>query len=207
MGGFLGIGGSSANTDRGNQLAATQGDWSIFNYGLPTGQQQQAQGSGTLNTALTTLGPAQNYFDSLLSGGRTQAQQLAGPAINATIDQGNSNRNANANFGTGRTGGTAPTNQQAGTQTQSQIDNIISSTLNTGRQQGAAGLQGISSAQAGIGGTQLSDAMSLLGLGSGAVNDILTNSTNSRATSYDINQNTQEQFGNIISGLLGLFHI
>lgn len=184
MGGILGIGGSSEKTDRGNQLAATQGDWSIFNYGLPTAQQQNKSGT-------SALGTAQDYFSKLLTAGRTDTAQSAAPAINAEIAGSDAGRRKEASSGTGRTGGTAELNREQGAQTQSNIDSIINSTLQTGKAEGAKGLES-------IGSTDLSSAVANLGISSTAVNDILSNATGSRSTSNQIGQDAGSAIGQLI---------
>ena len=202
MGGYLGIGGSSAKTDRGTQLGAQGGLWNVFNYGLPTGQAQQAAGTSTLGTAGSTLGQAQSYFSSLLKPGRTTAASLSAPATNAALAQNDASRGAAAELGTGRTGGTAAINRESGASTQKSIDDIINSTLQQGRQQGGAGLAQIGGEQTQLGEAQLSNALQLLGLSSNAVNAIMSNATDSRKTSYDINKDTQNQWFNAIGSLL-----
>jgi len=191
MGGFLGVGGSSANTDRGNQLSATQGDWSIFNYGLPVAQQQQKAGS-------TALSGAQDYFGKLLKAGRQETAQSAAPAINAQLAGADASRKEQAVTGTGRTGGTAEVNAEAGAKTQSNIDNIINQTLQSQKKEGAEGLVQ-------TGGLQLSNAIANLGLSSDAVNDILSNSTQSRVNSFEIAQKEGAGVGSLILAGLGLF--
>ena len=133
MGGFLGIGGSSANTDRGNQLAATQGEWNIFNYGLPTGQAQQSTGTGVLNTATQSAGQAQDYYSKLLTAGRTDTATRSAPAINAQLAGADAQRTQNSQFGTGRSGGTASANANAGAATTAAVDNTINTNLVSGQ--------------------------------------------------------------------------
>ncbi len=218
MGGFLGIGGSSAQTDRGNQLAATQGDWSIFNYGLPTGQAAQTSGTGTLDKSLSTLDTAKgtlnapaNYFQSLLGGGRTQAAQMSAPAVNATLAGSDAQKQQQNNFGTGRTGGMTAASANRDTATGSSIDNIINTTLQTGRDKGAAGLTQVAGAQAnigtaegGIGGEQLANALSLLGLSSGAVNSILSNATGSKQNDPNVGLSIGKGIGELfMAAVLG----
>ena len=202
MGGYLGIGGSSAKTDRGNQLAATQGDWNIYSQGLGFGVPEQNAGTGTLAQAKTDLGPAKDYYSGLLKAGRTETAQNSAPAINTTLAQSDAQRNSAGNFGTARTGGTAALNRDASTQTQSKMDDIITSTLNTGKETGAKGMESVSSAEKGIASTQLTDALSMLGLSSNAVNDILTNATQSRGQSQAINTQTQAQWGQLLGAIL-----
>lgn len=184
MSGILGIGGSSEKTDRGNQLAATQGDWSIFNYGLPTAQQQNKSGA-------SALGTAQDYFSKLLTAGRTDTAQSAAPAINAEIAGSDAERRKEASSGTGRTGGTAELNREQGAKTQSNIDSIINSTLQTGKEVGAKGLES-------IGSTDLSSAVANLGISSTAVNDILSNATDSRSTSHQFGEDAGSAIGQLI---------
>lgn len=161
MGGFLGIGQS------GGEKSATSNLSNIFNYALPTAENNQNAGQNTLNSALSTLGPAQSYYQNLLTAGRTQTAQSSAPAINSALSSADAQRRQEATSGTGRTGGTAELNREAGAGTSSTIDNIINQTLQTGRQAGAQGLQGVAGAQAGIGGTSLSNAIANLGIASG----------------------------------------
>lgn len=202
MSGFLGIGGSSAKTDRGNQLAATQGEWNIFSQGLEGSKAGEKTGQGDLDTAKSTLGKATDYWSKLLTAGRADTAERSAPAINATLEGATATRNAEGTFGTDRTGGTVAANREAGSKTQSKIDDIINTTLNTGKEQGAQGLKGAAGLQAQIGSTELSHALSMLGLSSESVNAILSNSTQSRPISNQMNLQTQEQWGQLIGGLL-----
>ena len=203
MGGFLGIGGSSAKTDRNSQLASQGNLNSVFNWALPQGQAATQQGMSTLTGAAQTLGPAQNYYQNLLTAGRTQTAANAAPAINATLAQADAARTQAGAFGTGRTGGATSAQAEAGSQTRASIDNTINQSMVQGRAAGAAGLQGVAGAQAGIGQDMLSTASSLLGLGTQAEESVMGNATGSRNTSNDINQQTQSQWGEVIAGLLG----
>ena len=188
MGGFLGIGGSSAKTDRGNQLAATQGLWNVFNYGLPTGESGQATGQAD-------LGQASSAFSKLLTAGRTDTAASSAPAVNAAINQGDAAKRQEATSGTGRTGGTAEFNREAGAKTSGTIDQIIGNNIQSGREAGAKGLQG-------IGGTELANAMGLLGLGSGADTSILSNATASRPVSNAFNTEAAQGYGSAIAQIL-----
>lgn len=187
--GFLGIGGSSAKTDRGNQLASTQGEWNVFNQGLglsnqqnTTGQSQQATGQGDLSSAT-------DYWKNLLTAGRTQTAANAAPAINATVAGADASKVQGAQFGSGRSGGTAATNAEAGTQTQSSVDNIINSNLVGGKQAAASGLAGVGSTELATGSTSISQALQSLGLSGTSANSILENSTQS--SEFDQKQNAQ----------------
>lgn len=151
---------------------------------------------------MSDLGPAQNYYKNLLTAGRTQTAAQAAPAVNSELAQSDARRNAEGAFGTGRSGGTAGVDRAAGEESQSKIDNIINETLMGGRQEGARGLERVSGETAQIGSTELSNSMRMLGLSSDAVNNILSNSTQSRVISNKINLQTQEQWGQLIGGLM-----
>lgn len=184
------LGGGSAKTDRGNQLAATQGEWNLFNYGLPTGQQQQRTGTQTLDTE-------KQYYQQLLAPGKTTVAQLAAPALNAQQSQADAERRQQASQGTGRTGGVASTQAEQSTAEQSNIDNIINATLQSGRKEAATGLES-------IGGTELQNALAQLGISGAAVTDILDNATVSRGQSFDIASKEGSAIGGLILAGLGL---
>lgn len=207
MGGFAGIGGSSATTDRNTQLSAQSGLWNVFNWALPQGEKQQTTGASTLAGSLNTLGPAQQYYQNLLSPGRAQATLNAAPAVNATLDQADAAKRQSGNFGTARTGGTAAANQNAGAQTQKSIDDIINANLFGGQQSGAQGLVGVSGAQAGVGEGQLANAASLLGLGQSSVGSIMNNATESRPISQKINQETAAEWGGLANAFLSFLGV
>jgi len=198
MGGFLGIGGSSAKTDRADQLQATSDLTNVFSYGLGTGQQQQTTGASTLNSA-------GNAFTSLLSStlpGRTQLQQLAAPATNAAVAGADAQKRQEATTGTGRSGGTAELNRNQGAATDASVDNIIAGELGLQQklqtEKQLAGAQGL----AGVGVAQEADAASLLGLGTGAETNVLNSSIASRPISQAINTQTAEGWGTAIGDYL-----
>lgn len=203
MGGILG--GGAQKTDRGNQLAATQGEWNIFNYGLPTGQAGQTAGTATLNTALSTLNQPIQYWQQLLQGGRTAAAANVAPQTQSVLDQANATRNQQAAFGTNRTGGVSAQNRMADAATQKQIDDIVTQGLLAGQAGGAAGLTQAAGAQAGIGSTQLSNALSALGLSQDAINAILQNASQSKEFSAQQNEKLGGAIGSGVQQLLSAF--
>ena len=83
--------------------------------------------------------------------------------------------------GTGRTGGTAELNREAGATTNANIDSIISQQLgiqqNLQTQKQIAGAEGLAK----VGGLRKLVLDNLLGLGSSANTDVLQNATESRA--------------------------
>lgn len=197
MGGFGGIGGSSAKTDRATQLSAQQGDWNVFNQGMAIGTAGQTAGTQTLQQAKADLAPAESYYKNLLTAGRTQTAQRAAPALQGVQDQADAARKQEASMGTARSGGTAAVNREAGTQEQSQIDQIINQTLQTGKQEGAKGLTATGGEEAQIGNAQLANAMRAMGLSEDAVTSIMSNATQSRVISNEMNLQAQEQWGQL----------
>ena len=191
MGGMFGIGGNSAKTDRGNQLAATQGLWSVFNYGLPAGQKEETQ-------AQATLGGAQDYFNKLLRAGRTDTALRSAPAINARVAADDAARRREASAGTGRTGATVADNREASSRTAGDVSNIINANLVGGQQQGAEGLERVA-------GARFADARNLLGLGAGADEAILNNATESRKVSQKIHDEAVASYGAALGDVLAGF--
>jgi len=205
MGGFLGIGGSGAKTDRGSELAARQGQWNVFNTGVADNAQSQTAGQDALTGAGTSLNSAEDYFKRLMGAGRADTAQMSAPAINSATSAADANRTAEATAGTGRGGGTAALNRNADTQTQSNIDNIINQNLMSEHSTGAQGEMGVAGARTGIGSTELNNAINNLGIAGQAGNNILTDSTKS----YQFTQPRQDasmaglgsQLGQIITNL------
>lgn len=187
-------------------LARASGDHrNVFNYALPQAQQTQATGQQTLNTAQRTLQPAQSYWERLLQGGRGDIAQLSAPAVSAAQAQSDAAARQAATMGTSRTGGGAAIQAEAPAQTAQNIDQIINQNLVGGRQAGAEGLSKIAGQQAQIGDVQLANSLRLLGLSDDAVNQILTNATNSRQISQNINSQMFQEGGQLAGAILGGF--
>lgn len=115
-------------------------------------------------------------------------------------------------MGTSRTGGATAINAAAPEQTQQNIDQIINQNLAAGRQAGATGLEGISKQQgaladqqAQIGDVQLANSLRLLGLSDDAVNQIMSNATDSRKISQEINSQMFQEGGQLAGAILGGF--
>lgn len=145
MSGFMGFGQSGGEKD------STAGINSVFNYALPAAKAQAASGNSNLNSA-------DAYFQKLLTGGRTQAEQNAAPAVNAQQQQADTIRKQEAEQGTNRGGGTAGANREASSNEETNIDNIINQNLVGGRQAAAAG-------EASIGSTRLASSNQLVNTG------------------------------------------
>ena len=164
-GGFLGIGGNGPDKQKESSAQSSLGG--IFNYGLPAGQQQQAQGQQGLNQA-------SNYWQNLLQGGRADYAKLSAPAINQAVDSADATRNQSAQFGSGRSGGDVAQKRDAATGTQKQVDDTLNATMNQGKAAGAAGIQGVAN-------TELQNSLSLMGLGSDAISKVLASAQADRA--------------------------
>jgi hypothetical protein len=140
MSGFLGIGGSSASTDRKMQLQSSGGLSNLFNWALPQGQ--QAVGAG-----MSDLSSAGGFFKSLVSGNRTALNQTIAPQVNAANATSDAQKRQLSASGTARGGGTAPANQTRDTDIIGKIQNALFSARS-----GAAGeLAKVGGAEANVG--------------------------------------------------------
>ncbi len=202
MGGMFGIGGNSANTDRGNQLADEQGIWDQLGFTNPTGKAATTAGLGTLGQAKGALSAPTAYWQGLLQPGRTAAATNAAPATNAVQQQADAVRQQEAAQGTGRGGGTAAVNREASSAASKATDDIINQNMMGGRQSAATGLAGAAGTEAGIGGAQAGVGENLLGGSQAGMVDLLNNSTQSRALSEQINQQTAAGYGQALGGLI-----
>ncbi len=208
MGGFMGIGGNGAKTDRSDVLGARGDLRNIFNWGLPEGKQGAAKGQATLDTALGTEGaalksldPAEQYYRNLLGAGRQQIAQMSAPATDAVLAAKDATTRQNASFGTGRSGGAVAAQANAGTAAQSEIDQIINKNLMSAGATGAQGMERVSEEKSRIGGEQadigareLSTALSELGLSASAIEAILSNAQQSWR---DVNKRNEDIGGGI----------
>ena len=111
MGGFLGIGGSSAKTDRSFTLQGFKGLSNLFNWAIPTGEE--------------ATGKAIGYQENLLSGNRTARRAAVAPEINAATATSDAAKRQQATSGTARGGGTAGVNQQRSTDLMAKVDNLL----------------------------------------------------------------------------------
>jgi hypothetical protein len=107
----LGLGNSSAKTDRKETLQGYGDLGNLFNFGISTAKQG--------------IGAAQNYFGKLLSGNRTVAQQAIAPETNQINAASDAQKRQLATSGTARGGGTAPENMRRSSDVMAQIDNLL----------------------------------------------------------------------------------
>jgi hypothetical protein len=215
MGGWLGIGGSSAKTDRKTELAG-YGDLSnIFNFGMNTAGQEQKTGQDITNAGLKTTGTgladlstSGDYWKKLLSGNRADVAQAVAPETNAVNTSADASRTAAARSGTARTGGTASADQQAHEATMAKIDSMLFGVRPTAAGQVAdigKSEAGIGLGEAGVGQSELNNALGFGNLAVRSASDLTSNARESRMDSYKINKQTQQDWTKFIQGIASGF--
>lgn len=188
IGGLLGLGsllgGSSAKTDREHTL------WS---YGRMMNLYWDAlnRGNASANAGNETLGRSQSYYEPLISGDRSAVLQAVAPTVAAVNAQTDAQKRAIATSGTARGGGVNAVTQQLEGGKQAAIDQAI-----TGARSGAA------AGETQIGGTQISEALNLLGLAENDVTNLGALASKNRPVSYDIHNDTAQQAGQGIASIL-----
>jgi hypothetical protein len=184
------FGGNSAKADRNAQLTDRGALTNLYDYALPVSQRLQTTGGGL-------QGEAGNYFSNLLRAGRSDTALSAAPAINANLSAEDAKRRREALTGTGRTGGTAELNREAGVTTDQANADIVNKTLQSNRATGAAGAEQVGSDQA-------HQALQALGLSDQMIQSLLSNATESRKTSQDLHDQAfagaGSDIGNAIAG-------
>lgn len=197
MGGFLGIGNSSAKTDRGNQLGGVNAAWNVYNRGLPMSDTTAEKGNTNTDSGILALEDAKGYWKNLLHGDKASIMRANAPAINSVIESADTRRKEQAEMGTSRGGGVAGVNQEAATQTQAQIDNIIAGA----QPEAAKQIQTIGTTQTAAGHQELAQALSALGLSGDVAQEIIESSIKSRPISMTANQAVQQQWSNFMAAL------
>ena len=187
MGGFLGIGGSSAKTDRSNVLTGFSDLKNVFNTALPAAQ-------GNLSAGASDTGAASGFWKNILGGNRTAVAQAAAPTTNAALAAGDASKRQAGTMGTARGGGTASINANASASTQKGIDDAL-----FGARTGAAG----ELAQTGAGETAAGTG--LLNTGTNASGDLADIANKARQSDYKINQDTVGKVADFGLNLLGAF--
>lgn len=200
MGGFLGIGGSSAKTDRNTQGGGTQGLWNVFNYALPFAQDTNKQGTQKTDTGFGSLEDASKFFKTIMSGDRTAFAKAEAPAVNAVNEAADMKRKQEAWFGTQRGGGTNAANQQLDTQVQSTIDNARFAAMPAAAQQ----VGQLGQAESNVGLNQIQEGLRALGLSEAATAEIVDSAIRSRPISAVLNKQVQDQWRQVILNALTL---
>lgn len=178
MGGILGIGNSSAKTDRGRALGGWNAMWDVWGKAAnPNSLTQASTESGT-----GAMDQAGDFWKSVLSGDKGAQTAAAAPAINAVNAQTQQQKQEQANMGTSRGGGTAGYNTQTEQERQSDITNAM---MGLGPK-AAEQLEQVGGAQAQVGQRQLALALQQLGLSEEVARDIVTTSMQSRTDSQSM---------------------
>lgn len=201
MGGFLGIGGSSAKTDRGRQLGGFNAEWNVFNSGFPFSQGQIDKSQSTTAQGNQTLADPLSYWKNILSGDRTAVSAATAPANNAVTDQADAMRRELAATGTARGGGTAGAQQQIQTRQRGKLaDNVFAA-----QPAAAQGVTDIAKTQLNQGQQQMVQGLQALGLSLEAATAIVTGSTASRSQSYAQSPARAPEYllGTALAGMIG----
>lgn len=201
MGGFLGIGGSSAKTDRNQTLSSYQDLNNLFNFGFGTGKSGIAQGGATTAAGVSDLDSAGGYFSKLASGNRPAMMSAIAPTANAIQSQGDASRRQQVATGTARGGGTAGANQQQKSDQMAQIDNALFAVQPAAAKEQA----GIGGQLAQVGAQQTGLGINELNLAAGSAEADLKGSIDSRPDSFKINQQTQQNVTNAIQAGMMMF--
>lgn len=197
MGGFLGVGNSSAKTDRGNQLAGVNANWDVFNRGLPLSDAQSTAGTATTNQGLQGIGDSMAYWKKILSGNQTAVGAAAAPVVNQANQQDDAARRQQAQLGTARGGGVNAANQQAETGRMTTANNAV---INA-QPAAATSLEKAGTDVASVGSQQLTKALQALGLSEGAASELVDSSIKSRPASEQANSEVRQQWSNMMTAL------
>lgn len=199
---FSNVGGSSAKTDRSNQLTAFSNLKNTFNWALPFGQQQGRTGTATTATGVQDLGNAGGYFKKLASGDRSTALSAVAPASNAALAQSDAEKRQLADTGTARGGGAIGVNQQRDSDLMAKIDNMLFGA----RTAGATGEAKVGEAESGVGLGETGQAIQAGHLAAGTAGELGRESLESRGQSEKIHQEHVNQlsqsFEDLLSGLV-----
>jgi len=201
VGGFLGIGGSSTKTDRGNTLTGFSNLKNLFTWGLPFAQKTAAAGTGTTQGGLGDLGKAVGYFKDIVSGNRAAVNQAVAPETAAVLEQDDAAKRQLANSGTARGGGVAATNQQQHANTMAKVDQLLMGV----RPHAAQEVADIGGKEAAVGQQQIANANQTAGVSEYAAQDLAKNSIASRELSAKLNMDAQRNVVGAIEGFLKMF--
>jgi hypothetical protein len=187
LGGFLGIGGSSAKTDRKTELKGFGQLDNVFNFALPSAKSSFGKGQ-------ESLGKAGDYWSKLLSGNRPAMEQAVAPETNAVRAGADaSKRNLDAS-GTARGGGVSAVNQQRETDTMAKIDNLLFGVRPEAAKETAK-----------IGAAELATASNMLGMAENTAGTTTEEARLSRVDSQKINQAIVKQWTQAIEAAMMAF--
>lgn len=197
MGGFLGFGNSSGKTDRANQLSGINASWNVYNRGLPASDTQIKSGTTAENSGFQGLEAVKKYWGTLMGGNRPAVMQAAAPAVNAVNEQADAQRRQEAEMGTSRGGGTNAANQEAEAARTGAVSDIISKV----QPAAATGLETVAKDEGALGGQQMREALSSLGLSKEVADEIVNSSIASRPISLKANAEVRQQWSDFIAAL------
>jgi hypothetical protein len=197
MGGFLGIGHSSAKTDRGNQLAGVSADWNVYNRGLPLSDTQSKMGAGQEAKGVDTLDTAKQYWSDITQGNRTALQSAAAPQANAIQQRADAAKREQSQMGTARGGGLNAENQQV----QQNQEKQLATNEAAVQPEAAKQLGQVGQAQANIGHQQMAEALQALGLSADVAKEIIQSSIESRPISMAANKAVTQQWSNALAAI------
>lgn len=198
MGGFLGIGGSSAKTDRGVELGGFQDLKDAFGFGMDQAKAGAATGTATTNAGVNSLSDSLSYWKKLVDGSRASMMQAIAPETTVVQAQADAAKRNIAASGTARGGGTAGAVQQVNDATQSKVDEALFGVRPEAAQQEAS----VGGKIADIGTRETGLANQAFGIGTTAAESLTGNARMSRTDSYAINKQTQQDIVNAIQGAL-----
>jgi hypothetical protein len=192
--------GSGAKTDRKNQLAGFGDLNNVFNFALPNAEAGYTAGQATQKDALSQLSSPAKYYSDLLSGNRQQTLSAVAPTVNAANAGADAQKKQIANSGTARGGGVNAVGQQIDTNKNAAVDTAV----NQAKQGAAAGATQVAGATSKVGDSQLSAALNLLGIGTGAAKSLTSLAGDSRAESNDLHNQNANNAATTVSTLLDL---
>jgi len=184
MGGFMGIGGSSANTDRSNQLTSFSQMKNLFNTGITSA-------TSGIGAGLSDLSSAGGYFKSLLGGNRAALNAAVAPETAAVQAGDDASKRQAAASGTARGGGVAGTMQTSKDATMAKVQQLLFGV----RPAAAEGLTKVGTAEAGIG-------SNILQTSSNTAGELAAASTNARKIDLAQNNAIGQSVGQMAAALL-----
>lgn len=191
------IGGSSAKTDRTSQLYGQGKERDIGNYLQALGQRLTGQGIADTKTGLGEVGKAAKYYSDILSGDPSKVLASVSPSVSAITGETDQAKTAIARGGN-RAGGS---NAQA-LQLNEKARAAILDTINKAKPGAAAGLERTGASTAGIGTTESGQGISATSDAASTFSNLVSQSISSRGQSYQINQDQQQQWADIVAGLI-----
>lgn len=195
----MGIGNSSAKTDRGRSLGGWQAEWEQLTKGRDVSNQLFPQAQTGFQTGGTTTGAGADYLKGIL-GSRTAAAEAMAPEANQLSAQADALRQSQAQLGTSRGGGVSAQNQQADQAVQNQIANQTFAT----RAQAAPQAVAAGQAQSQAASQQLMAALQAMGMSNEVAQHIVDSSMTSRMQSNAINRQVVGDWTGLASRLLGV---